>query len=124
MYLISRLTTVWFIVIGLALVLFATGCDPYQVVTVENRTSFPIKADIGTEPLDYSGTPRLMWEDPVVVIEAGQSQRFVAPISKGRSVGSERKYPVVAIAETGEVVFYRVFTWDELHDMAWRVVIY
>ena len=123
MYFISRLTTVWFVVIGLALVLFITGCDPYQVITFENQTSFPTKADIKSVPPDYFDTPRPNWYVPVKVIEAGEYLRIGSSFRDDRTIGTKRKYPVIAVTEMGEVVFYRIFTWDELHDMTWRVVI-
>ncbi len=123
MHFTSRFRRAWLIVIVLIMVLLFTGCDSYQVIILENRTTSPIKADIRSEPLDYSGTPNLTWDAPVPVIEIGKSQGLTAPIQKSRLVGVKRKYPIIAIIETGEVVFSKIFTWDELHDMGWRVVI-
>jgi len=123
MHSIFRLSKVCFIVIGLILVLFAAGCDPYQVITVDNQASYPIKVDIRSVDLDYSGTPSLTWDAPAVLIEAGKSQGAVAPIWDDRTVGSMNKYVVIAVTQTNEVVFSRVFTWDELHDMNWTIVI-
>ena len=126
MYVKSRLRTTWFIVIGLLLAFFAIGCDDYQVVTFDNQASFSIKVDMRSVSLDYSGTPSLTWEDPVVIIEAGQSQGLVGPrLAKTRKAATMRgkKFVVVAVNETNEIVFSKVFTWDELHDMNWTVVI-
>ncbi len=122
MYSTLRLLKVCFIVIGLVLILFAAGCDPYQVITFDNQTPFTIQVDIISVPLDYQGTPEFNF--PLGdVIKAGESKKYVAPVQDDRTVGAERKYPVEAVTETGEVVFSRVFTWDELHDMNWTIVI-
>ena len=132
MHIPFRLSKVCFIVIGLVMVLFAVGCgcplipwgEPYDAVTFENQTPFPIKVDIRSVSLDYSGTPSLTWDAPVVVIEAGRSQDLVAPLQQDdREIGSMYKYAVAAVTETNEVVFSRVFTWDELDDMDWIIVI-
>jgi hypothetical protein len=122
MYSPFRLSKVCFIVIGLVLVLFVAGCEFYQEITFDNQTPFPIQVDIKSVPLDYQGTPEFNFP-PGDVIQAGESKKFVTPVQDSRTVGAERKYPVVAVAETGEVVFLRVFTWDELHDMGWKVEI-
>ena len=122
MHSLFRLSKAWFIIIGLILVLLVAGCEPWLTITIDNRTSFPIQVDIRPVPLDYSDTPSLTWHNDYVVIQPGKSQAFRA-IQNDRYVGSMNKYVVIAVTQTNEVVFSRVFTWDELHDMGWRVEI-
>lgn len=117
-----RLRTRWFIGMGALLVLFAVGCDPLQAVTFDNQAPIDVKLDIRTVPLDYSGNPRLNWNDPGVIINAFQS-KTIAGVRKTREGGGRYKYSVIAVTETNEVVFFKIFTWDELHDMNWTVVI-
>ena len=123
MYLKFRLSMACFIIIGLVLLLLVSGCDPfYQVITFDNQTSFPIQVDIKSVPLDYQDIPEFNYT-PGDFITTGESKKYVTSVQDDRTIGSERKYPVAAVTETGEVIFYRVFTWDELHDMDWTVVI-
>lgn len=113
-----------FVIIGLLFSLLATSCDSWQSITFVNQTPFPIKVDTRSVSLDYSDPPqRFTYDAPVLPIETGKSQRFLTPVSVGRSTGAKRKYTVVAVNEANEVLFSKVFTWDELHDMNWRVVI-
>jgi hypothetical protein len=118
----SGFAAICFLFIGLSLVLFVAGCDPCQVITFDNQTSFPIQVDIKSIPLDYQGTPQFNFPAGDV-IKSGESKKYVSPVQNDRMVGTERKYPVEAVDERAEIVFSRVFTWDELHDLEWIVVI-
>jgi hypothetical protein len=118
----TSFASICFLFIGLSLVLFVAGCDPYQVITFDNLTSFPIQVDMKSVPLDYQGTPQFNFATGDV-IKAGESKKYVAPVQNDRTVGTTRKYPVEAVDERAEVVFSRIFTWDELHDLEWIVVI-
>jgi hypothetical protein len=122
MRLISRLTIVRFVVIGLVSILFVTGCDPYQIVSFNNQTSFLIQVDIDSVPLDYQGTPEFYYL-PGEFINPGESKSYVTTIWPDRRGGIDSKYPASALNKAGEVIFYRVFTWDELNDMDWTIVI-
>jgi len=44
-------------------------------------------------------------------------------ISPTREYGSMWKYYIYAVTLDGELVYQRIFTWDELHDAGWKVVI-
>jgi hypothetical protein len=109
--------------ISLLILLLASGCEPYQKVTIDNQTSSPLKVDVRNVSLDYSGTPKFSWKTQVEIIQPGLSQKYIAMISKDRSIGIKNKYTVMAIDETNKVLFFKIFTWNELHDMDWRVVI-
>lgn len=114
------LTSLLFVILIFPLV--CVGCDDYQIITFDNQTENPIQVDIKSVPLDYQDTPAFDYPQDDV-IQASESKKYVAPVWDDRTIGSERKYPVEAVNIEGEVVFYRVFTWDELRDMGWRIII-
>ena len=120
----SRLRTVSVVIVGLLFGLLATSCDNWQSITFDNQTLSLIKVDIRSVPLDYVGAPRsFTYDAQVVPIEPRESKKFLTSIPIGRSGGVMKRYSIVAVAETNETVLYKVFTWDELHDMNWTVVI-
>lgn len=108
---------------GLCLLLFTCSCDDYQGVTFENQTPYIIQVDIRPVPLDYQDTQSFAWNTQIDVLKVGESKKFVAPIQKSRSVGVSKKYTVVAGTETNEIVYYKIFTWDELYDINWYIEI-
>ena len=122
MWLISRLTIVRFAVIALVSILYVTGCEPYGSVNFDNQTTFSIQVDIKSVPLDYQGTPEFDYLSGDF-IKPGESKEYGTHARRGRSVGTRSKYPVSAVNEAGEVIFYRIYTWDELYDMDWTIVI-
>ena len=112
------------LVAGALLVLFLVGaCDSWQAITFVNHASSRVKVDLRAVPLDYSGTPTLRWDDAGDIIEAGQSKQLLTPVQRSRESRTRLKYTMVAVTEDNEVVLARVFTWDELHDAEWRVII-
>lgn len=123
MYNPNRLNMALVGVVILSLISFIVSCEPYQTITLVNKTLSPIKVDIRAVSLDYSDTPFLTWNFPADVIKPGETQSLIYPIYNDRSMGVKKKYPITAIIETNQIVFYKIFTWDELHDMGWRVVI-
>lgn len=100
------------------------GCDPGVTIIFENRMPFPVKVGSHKVSLDFQGTvtPRDLSNYPIV-IEPGKSRKFTALIPPDRKLGATMKYVEYAVNLTGEMVYQRTFTWDELHDMGWRVVI-
>jgi hypothetical protein len=102
---------------------FAAGCEPYQAITFDNRTSTTVKVYLDRVPLDYTGIPSRTWKDPGDIIGAGESKKFVTWVPDTRRSGLNYKYTIVAVTEQNEIVLSKVFTWDELHDMDWTVVI-
>jgi hypothetical protein len=121
MYAKTRICIYWLIFTGLIVLL--TGCEPYQSIIYDNQTSFTVKVDISLVPVDYSGTPTLTWDSPGVVLSEKETKEFMTSVPNTKRGGADYKYTVVAVIETGEIVFSKVFTWDELHDMNWRVVL-
>ena len=108
------------IFIVILIIIFFAGCEPYQAITFDNKTSFQIKVDTIPVPSDYSGDISSMYREGAVV-ERGQSKKYLTSVSNTRP--TDTKYAVVAVNEVNRVIFSKVFTWDELHDMGWRVVI-
>jgi len=114
----------WLLLVVVFIGSLGLGCDSYQVITFENRTSSAVKVDLRQVPLDYVGIPELSYSDPrLSPIPAGETERAVTSVRKEREIGRKSKYAVVAAAETHEVVYSHVFTWDELHDLGWKILI-
>jgi hypothetical protein len=116
------LKTILLIIISFSLLSFLTGCDSYQVITFDNQTSFPIQAAVLSVPLDYQGTPQFEYVQNDF-IQTGEYKKYMTSVQKSKSMGSRRKYPCQAINDKNEVIFFNTFTWNELHDMGWKVVI-
>lgn len=101
--------------------LLAIGCEPYQVITFENRTTAPVKFIISAFPRDYTGNLTRTWNDPGDTLGAGESKKFVTDVPNTKV--TYEKFVVIAVSEKDVVVFSRIFTWDELHEANWKVVI-
>ena len=98
---VSRISIIFCIIGGLMIILSIAGCEPYQVITHENRTTLPVKIFLDVVPLDSSGTTRLSWDDPAgVVIATGESKRYVTNVPDNRKGGINYKYIVVAVTES------------------------
>ncbi len=118
---IQYLLRICLVVTILPLVLFAIGCERWQAITYVNQTPSTVKVDLSLVTPDYTDTPTLTWNDRGVVIGVGESKKYLTPVPDSREGGIRYKYTVVAVTEKNEVVFSKVFTWDELHDMNWTV---
>lgn len=104
--------------------LVVSGCDPSAIIIAINRTSVPVKISNVSVPVDYEGLvklPNLAYY--TYVVQASEEMKFVTEIYPKRNYGSERKYNYYAVNLSGEVVFQRMFTWDELDSQDWKVVI-
>jgi hypothetical protein len=111
-----------FIISVLVVILFSS-CEQFQAITYVNKTSITVKVYLGTVPLSYTGTPTRSWNQPGDIIEASVSKELLTQVPPTKDAGTLNKYAIVAVTETNEVVLSKVFTWDELHDMDWTVVI-
>ena len=87
--------------------------------------TIPIIYDQQSVTLDYSGeaTSVISRVKNPLVIQPGATQQFLTLIHPKREYGAREKYIMYAENEVGEIVYQRTFTWDELHDMGWKVVI-
>ncbi len=114
--------------LGLAVsILIATiGCmgDPGTVVRVHNKMGVPVVFGVRTVSLDYSGrvTPATGYLNPLFIPSGGE-RRFTTLIHPERSLGTSFKYIIFALNEAREVVYQRTYSWDELNEMGWKVVI-
>jgi hypothetical protein len=115
------MTIILVVMLLILVTIFATGCEPYQAITFENKNTVPVKVILYPVPQDYTGNPTRTWNDPGDVIGAGESKKFVTQVSDTRV--TREKYVVIAVFETNEVALSKIFTWDELHDMDWTIVI-
>lgn len=102
------------------------GCWPERgtPISIENRTTVPIIFDYRPVGLDYVGlvTPTVGDFSPRFMLP-GSIERYATLIHPNREYGSEEKYIVYALNEAREVVFQHTYTWDELNEMGWKVVI-
>ena len=119
---LSRFLKVQVIFIVVLIIIFFAGCDTYQSITFYNETSSSIQVDIVSVPLDFQGIPKFTYPSDDI-IKPGESKTYITFVRRGRTVGILSKHPVEAITESGEVIFSKTFTWDELRNMGWRVVI-
>ena len=103
------------------------GCERWQTVTFQNNTPYPIKIVLLPGSLDYPPTTlgaTYFYEDAKVKpIEPGQAYKGKTTIYARRNIGIRFRYSIYAMSEAEGVVFSKVYTWDELHDMGWRVII-
>lgn len=114
----------------LSLVLAATfvvsGCETRKGVTVVNGLTVPIEFSQVSVRSDYTGMLDLLYLDLTdnrSLTPAGQQGMLSTLISPDRDEGILRKYLWYAVDLSGEVVYQKMFTWDELNDMGWRVEI-
>ena len=99
------------------------GCEPYQSLTFENRAATPVNVTIAKVPLDYTENLSGTWDDPNLILKPGELKKTVTDVPDNRRGGIRSKYIVLAVTETNAVVFYKIYTWDELREMEWTVVI-
>jgi hypothetical protein len=108
---------------GIALLLFSflTACErPLQTITYENDTQSTIQTNAVPVQKDWNGQATFKWDGYGVNIKPGQTQAFVTSVSPVRTPA---KYLVQAIDQNNKLVFSKIFTWDELHDSGWKVII-
>ena len=96
-----------------------------MTVTVENRTSVPVKMDVWDFDLDYTGTPGAI---PYAKLEIppmlpGEVEKIYTLIPPGRKQGIKQKYLFTAITESDTILLQQFFTWDELDAMNWTLMI-
>ncbi len=107
----------------------STGCigDRGPRITYHNKTDTAIWVKVeGGIPKDFSGhfeaDPRITSQGP---IEAGHSRSFVYfDIPLGKSLGERLgNWGITAVSVNGTIIYQRIFTWTELYDSGWTVVI-
>jgi hypothetical protein len=119
----AHYSAICFLLASLSLILFISGCEPYQSITFENQISIPIKFDISVVSVDYSGQPNINWNSTHDILNVGETKKYVTSVPDTRRGGINYKYAVVAVSETNEIVFSQIYTWDELNDMDWIIAI-
>ena len=103
------------------------GCgDSVTTVTYVNRTGVAVLVHLQGAPKDSSGpyevNPKIRNDGP---IPAGKIDSFFNySIPPGRKLGERvGKYVITALTDKNEIVYQHAFTWTELDDMDWTVVI-
>jgi hypothetical protein len=93
--------------------------EHFQVINFNNQTPFLIQVDVVPQQ-----NATLSWSSSEYDIEHAikpwASQEYVTSVKDQKTTYN---YVVMAVTETGEVIFKKVFTWDELHGMGWEVLI-
>jgi len=120
---IFLITRIGIVVMVTLITLLSIGCEPYQTITYENQTVLPVKVILYRVALDYTVIPKMNWNDPGDVIGSGESKTYVTNVPNKRNGGIGYHYAVTGVTETGVVVISKIYTWDELHDANWRVMI-
>ncbi len=88
----------------------------------------PIKFEYLPVGLDFNGrfhmTPEFEWgKNSTREVPPNHELRMATLILPNRKYGSRNKYLVVAITPKDIAAYERLFTWDELEQLGWRVVI-
>jgi hypothetical protein len=73
--------------------------------------------------LEYTDIPKRTWKDSGSVISTGESKTLLEDVPPTRNGGIGYKYIVVAVSEANEINFSKTYTWDELHNANWIVII-
>ena len=117
-------------VLSVAILVVSSACfgDPGTVITVANRLSEPIKFGAFPVGLDFNGrfhmTTEFEWRNlQIREVPPNHELRMGTSILPNRKYGSRNKYLVVAITPKDIAAYERLFTWDELEQLGWRVVI-
>ena len=115
----------------LLIITLPTGCDKGPTITYENRTSSTVWIEVDIVDHEFTGwhepTEKITDEGPILPGESESFVYFGIPYERdlGEHVG---KYVISAIVKEepyfpGTVIYQRIFTWSELHDMDWNVII-
>ena len=119
------------IILLVLLIITTTGCDNGPTITYENRTPYSIWIEVDVVDHDFTGwhqpSEKITDEGP---IQPGASEAWMyIDIPLGRELGEHfGKYVISAIVKdapdsSGEVIYQKIFTWTELNEMDWKVVI-
>ena len=123
-----RLVHMILVTILLGMTSASMGCigDRGPKITYHNKTDSAIWINLDIVTKTFSGhyelNPRIHNDGP---IEAGKSTSFVyfsIPLGAraGEHVGN---YVITALTAEDTIVFQRLFTWTELYDSRWTVII-
>jgi hypothetical protein len=114
----------WGTALVIALVsLLTSGCLRFSQLTYKNEIASPPKVVEYMVPLNYADIPKRTWNDAGDLVNAGSSLTLSTDISAKRSNGINYKYVVIAVTEAKGTVFSKFYTWDELNDAKWTVII-
>lgn len=105
-----------------------SGCigDRGVRVTFENRTETTIWINLDGVPKDFTGAfqldPKIENKGPV---DAGKSRSFLYfSIPPDKELGEQAgNYVITALTSEKAAVYQRIFTWTELSNMGWTVVV-
>jgi hypothetical protein len=98
-------------------------------VTYENRTGLPIRAYLIHVELDYEhDRPRYQDAGGEISVNETSSFSYYGLAFQDSEMGSQYKYLVTSVedkdpGEDVNLLYQRIFTWDELNDADWHVVI-
>ena len=110
-YIINNRKTLLAILSTILLLVTLMGCDPPVLLHVENQSDSNITIFINESA---SGTVQAMEQKTFSVVEIPyHPDAYWAP----------EDYLIEAKTSRGEVLYSKRFTWQELHDMEWTIVI-
>ena len=120
---IMQIIRIGIVVVMSLIILLSICCEPYQAITYYNKTTLPVKVILYEVPLNYTSIPKRTWNDPGNLLDAGESKTLVTDVSSKRAGGIDYKYVAIAVTEKNEIIFSKIYTWDELLEANWRVII-
>ncbi len=110
--------------VALLLVVTSVACDRFEQIDFQNDTTLTIDIVYGHSTVpDELGKRNSSGRCAVCELPPGEEDLLIDP-SGDPDRGRDVVYSITARDAARDVVIYsRVFTWDELSDMDWRVVI-
>lgn len=107
--------------------MLVSGCaDSFRPVTFENSSSLPVTVGLEAVTLEYTGPYVFRYTNikrKVVLAGESSTRSYSGPKYFDEDFGSQFKYLVTAQDDDLNFVYYRLFTWTELNDAGWHVVI-
>ena len=104
-----------------------SGClDSFRPVTFENSSSLPATVGLEAVTLEYNGPYVFRYtnvENKVILRGESYTRSYSGPKYFNEDFGSQFKYLVTAQDDDLNFVYYRLFTWTQLNDAGWHVVI-
>jgi hypothetical protein len=112
---IVLIINIWFLAVS-------TSCEPdRQPYTIQNNTGTPIEVWDFIVSDNNSAHRSPVWvSNTDMIIDPGQTRTFIGSVRNYQSAGN---YIICAITDNSDVIYSHYFTWNELRDMGWRVVI-
>ena len=112
-------------IVIIALIITSTPFDSERLVSYENLSTTAVRVQLRFVSVDYSG-PYNFKEDRYCHgrVPPGETNSiaYINSISDNESFGTSIRYLVTAIDDDRNIVFQELFTWHQLRNAGWHVV--